>query len=137
MSTELSLLVHNVKGESEHFVNTTDRLEKLREVKTLQWGELCDLLGIKRSMLHYLRKGERNLSFKALRRLEQAEREAGILPPAPPPQIPSSDTETGSIKNSTISGMGIGKGIDREELRRTIDELKRLTADLERIYKRK
>lgn len=137
MFTELSLLVHNVKGESEHFVNTTDRLEKLREVKTLQWGELCDLLDIKRSMLHYLRKGERNLSFKALRRLEQAEREAGILPPAPPPHAPPLEHEPGDKKNIQFQEKGNEKGIDREEFGRILAEMKRLTAELERIYKGK
>lgn len=60
----------------------------------------------------------------------------GFMPPQSL-QPPRSGLETGSIKNVTISENGFGKGIDREELRKTIDELKRLTADLERIYKRK
>jgi transcriptional regulator with XRE-family HTH domain len=62
-------------------VNTIDRIEQLRVSKKLEIGEVCDLLGISRTMLHYVKKGQRNLSFKALRRLEEAEREAGISEP--------------------------------------------------------
>jgi transcriptional regulator with XRE-family HTH domain len=69
------------QGQSESFVNTIDRIEQLRVSKKLEIGEVCDLLGISRTMLHYVKKGQRNLSFKALRRLEEAEREAGISEP--------------------------------------------------------
>lgn len=54
------------------------RLENLKKAKTFSWGELCKLLDISRTMLHYLKTGERELSAKALRRLSEAEREAGI-----------------------------------------------------------
>ena len=103
----------------------------------LEWGELATRLGLSRSMLDMVRKGQRNLSFKALDRLEQAELEAGIFPPQPASEPPRSEPGTDSIKNLSNSGKGSGKGIDWEEVRKTIDELKRLTADLERIYKRK
>jgi|GEM_PF-5690663 len=54
------------------------RLENLKKAKTFSWGELCNLLEISRTMLHYIKTGERELSAKALRRLAQAEKEAGI-----------------------------------------------------------
>jgi hypothetical protein len=43
----------------------------------MEWGELATHLGMSRAMLDFVRKGRRNLSFPALRRLEDAEREAG------------------------------------------------------------
>lgn len=109
----------------------------MREVLRLEWGELAEQLDMSRSMLDFIRKGQRNPSFKALNRIEQAEREAGILPPIPSPKTPVFDPEETPIKNSTILEKGSDKGIDREELLRTIDDLKRLLGDLERIYKRK
>ena len=54
------------------------RLQRLRETLKLEWGELAEHLGMSRAMLDFVRKGQRNLSFPALRRLEQAEREAGF-----------------------------------------------------------
>ena len=103
----------------------------------MEWGELAIHLGLSRSMLDFARKGQRNLSFKALRRLEEAEREAGIVLSQSVPNQPDPTNQNADKKNITIDEMGRGKGIDRDELRRTIEELKRLTADLERIYKSK
>ena len=60
------------------------RLQRLREILRLEWGELADHLGMSRAMLDFVRKGQRNLSFPALRRLEEAERAAGISPPVVP-----------------------------------------------------
>lgn len=70
------------------------RLELLRAELNLSWGELCDQLGIGRSMLAYLRSGARNPSMKLLRRIIEAERAAGIAPlesaqPPPPSSVPS------------------------------------------------
>jgi transcriptional regulator with XRE-family HTH domain len=61
----------------------------------------------------------------------------GFMPPVPAHSPPGSGAENATSKNIKISEMGVEKGIDREELRRTIDEMKRLVGDLERIYKRK
>jgi transcriptional regulator with XRE-family HTH domain len=58
-----------------------DRLQRLRASLKLEWGELAKRLELSRAMLDFVRKGQRNLSFKALRRLEEAEREAGISEP--------------------------------------------------------
>jgi len=59
-----------------------ERLETLRFALRYQWGELAEHLGLSRSMLDQVRKGQRQLSFKALTRLEQAEQAAGITPAA-------------------------------------------------------
>ena len=74
------------------------RLQHLRQVLRLEWGELAEKLDLSRAMLDFVRKGQRNLSFKALNRLEEVEREAGIAIPAPatsvtrhvPPDTPPS-----------------------------------------------
>ncbi len=44
----------------------------------MSWGEVCDRLDIKRSMLHYLRTGDRQPSPKLLRKLELLEAEHGL-----------------------------------------------------------
>lgn len=55
-----------------------ERLERLKRVLSLEWGELADHLDISRSMLDHVRNGRRDFGPKAMRRLEQAEIEAGI-----------------------------------------------------------
>ena len=55
------------------------RLQILRETLRLQWGELAQRMRISRSMLDQVRAGKRALSYKAIRRLEQVEIEAGVL----------------------------------------------------------
>jgi len=56
-----------------------DRLQTLRFALRLEWGELANRLDMSRSMLDFVRKGQRNLSFGALHRLEELERSAGLL----------------------------------------------------------
>lgn len=55
-----------------------NRLETLRQALRLQWGELAARLNLSRSMLDQVRRDRRKLSIKAIRRLEEAERDAGI-----------------------------------------------------------
>lgn len=62
-------------------VNIIFRLDLLRKTNSLTWGELCDLLKISRTMIHYVRSGQRQLSERAVWRLSEAERLAGIQPP--------------------------------------------------------
>jgi transcriptional regulator with XRE-family HTH domain len=57
-----------------------ERLQKLKEALRMDWGELAAHLRMSRSMLDFARKGQRNLSFKAVRRLEELEREVGLIP---------------------------------------------------------
>jgi len=127
MFTGLSLLVHNVKRESEHFVNMENRLDRLRKAKTLGWGELADLLEIKRSMLHYLRNGQRNLSYKTLRKLQAAERESGLSQ--------ESFSEGADIKLEPMPGTKklkiLVKAKDVEELKALIASAKNLLNRIE------
>ncbi len=80
--------------ESEKKVNIAERLERLRAAKTLSWGELCADLDIKRSMLHYLRNGDRGPSAKLSRRIEKAEKDAGLQPPDTGPPVASNSGKT-------------------------------------------
>ena len=54
------------------------RLDRLRKAKGLPWRDLAEFLGISRTWLHHVKKGEHDLGVKAMYRLLQAEREAGI-----------------------------------------------------------
>ena len=54
------------------------RLENLRKALTLNWGELAAKLEISRAMLDFIRTGARNPSPRVLRKIEQAEIEAGL-----------------------------------------------------------
>lgn len=79
MSTGKSELCNNIVGS---------RLDALRAALTMNWGELADHLRISRSMLDFMRKGERNPSPQMLRSLMDAERAAGIGPPTSAPPAP-------------------------------------------------
>ena len=58
-----------------------ERLDKLRLKRGFTWDELGIELKLSRAMLHYVRKCERAMSERALFRLAEAERAAGITPP--------------------------------------------------------
>ena len=51
------------------------RLRQLQVSEGLTWGQVANKLGVGVSMLMMVKRGERNLSAKAVYRLEQAERE--------------------------------------------------------------
>jgi hypothetical protein len=61
------------------------------------WDELGAQLDLKRSMLHYVRKGERNMSDLSIHRLEELEKAAGIALVASGP----SDALSGADSSST------------------------------------
>ena len=110
-------------------MNTANRLEKLREKKTLGWGELAELLEIKRSMLHYVRNKERNLSKKALRRLEALEREAGLFPANQDSERGIFLREIGPKKKIQI----VARAKDADDLRDVIRNMKDLLKKAEII----
>lgn len=73
-------ITEGVKGK----VTTSDifsRIENLRIKTDRTWAQMSDVLGLGVSMLMMVKSGKRGLSAKALYRLENAEREAGIAPP--------------------------------------------------------
>jgi transcriptional regulator with XRE-family HTH domain len=105
-----------------------ERLQLLRQKLRLEWGQLAERLGLSRAMLDFVRKGQRNLSFKALNRLEDAERAAGILPPPLPIDVIKEDEEPPAQKNEIIS--------DREELRAIAIALRDLCTRINRLEER-
>ena len=70
---------------SEHFQAKSEqksaflnRIEYLRSAANMTWAEVAAALGISRTQLHLLRKGESELNQRVLLRLEQAEVTAGL-----------------------------------------------------------
>ena len=114
-----------------------ERFERLKEAKNLNDDEAAKQLGYTRQTIWRISKRLQNVTKSAVLRLSDAERAAGILPPQPAPTPPHPVPETDSKKTLQFHEMGGEKGIDREELRRIIEEMKRLLGDFERIYKRK
>ena len=57
-----------------------ERLEKLRFALGLEWGQLADQLKISRSMLGFIRKGERRPSAALLLRISELEASTGSNP---------------------------------------------------------
>ena len=54
------------------------RIEHLQAHHRVTWGQLAEMIGLSRTMLHLIRKGSNPPSRKTLFRLEQAEIEAGL-----------------------------------------------------------
>lgn len=94
------------------------RLETLKRVLCLEWGELAESLGISRAMLDHVRTGRRSFGPKAIRRLEQAETDAGIR--CQPNYIRESNENYATVETG-------------ENFRR---ELKAVKHDLEALVKR-
>ena len=61
-----------------------ERIEKLRVKLGLTKAEVYEKLQISQPMVSMIRAGQRQPSMKSMRRLEQAEIEAGLAPPKKP-----------------------------------------------------
>ena len=105
-----------------------ERFQLLRQTLRLEWGELAEQLQISRSMLDFVRKGQRNMSFKALNRLEELERSAGILPPKPSIDVVKVEEGIPDEESEMLS--------DREELRAIAIELRDLCTRINRLEER-
>lgn len=103
-------------------MNILFRLDLLRKTNSLSWGELCDLLKISRTMIHYVRSGQRQLSEKAMWRLSEAERTAGIMPPED--RMPSSQEELQSSRQD----LNTMSEVDRHEISILGHKIARATA---------
>ncbi|HQF19916.1 MAG TPA: helix-turn-helix transcriptional regulator [Kiritimatiellia bacterium] len=64
--------------------NFTARLEALKLRKELSDERLADRVGLSRRMLYLIRTGKSSITRKTWYKLEQAEREAGIIADEPP-----------------------------------------------------
>jgi transcriptional regulator with XRE-family HTH domain len=69
-----------MQEKSEEKCSPVQRIDDLRMKLQLSWAETAAKVGLSESMLYQVKSGKKNLSDKALYRLEQAEREAEIGP---------------------------------------------------------
>lgn len=69
-----------MQDKSAGMFSLVQRLEKLRVVKQMTWVEIGELLGLSDSMLYQVRRGTKQLSDKAVHRLEMAEKEMTTNP---------------------------------------------------------
>lgn len=69
-----------MQEKSEEKCSPVQRLDKLRVTLQLNWAEVAAQVGLSESMLYQVKAGKKNLSDKAIFRLEQAERSAGLAP---------------------------------------------------------
>ena len=65
--------------ENSMICNYTRRLDRLKAHHCATWGELAQIIGISRSMLDFIRLGQRDAGPKVLRKIRNAEVEAGIV----------------------------------------------------------
>ena len=109
-------------------MNIPQRLEILRLKKGLSWDELGKELDLSRSMLHYVRKSEREMSDRALYRLEELERASGIEPPVTYPRggslaVVMSDAPPKNLI-AKLERLADNLQAQLDELRQAINELK-------------
>lgn len=69
-----------MQDKSAEMFSLVQRLEKLRVVKQMTWVQIGELLGLSDSMLYQVRRGTKQLSDKAIHRLELAEKELSTNP---------------------------------------------------------
>ncbi len=70
-----------MQAQSHKKSDVFSRLDFLRVKKGLTWAQLAKRLAMDPSAFFHVKAGRRNLSDKALYRLAEAEKEAGIAPP--------------------------------------------------------
>ena len=94
-----------------------NRLETLKNRLGLSWGALADYIGISRSMLDFIRAGDREVGNKTRRLIEEAEKKCGLVTPPNNPTF----VET--------SSSGIAPQLDRisDALERIANALEKLT----------
>lgn len=89
------------------------------------WEEVGADLGLSRTMLHYVRRGERTLSAKAMVRLRDLEADYGLTPPVTRIDLPAAETRdeiTAKIKHALAELEGASPGA-RELLTTLIEQL--------------
>lgn len=69
-----------MQEKSDEKCRLIQRLDKLRVTLQLNWSEVAEKVGLSESMLYQVKAGKKNLSDKAIYRLEVTEKEAGLGP---------------------------------------------------------
>lgn len=93
-----------------------NRLESLKNRLGMSWGELADYIGISRSMLDFVRTGDREPGNKTRRLIEEAERKSGL------------ETHPDNPTFVEFPSAGIGPQLDRIS-----DALERIATALEKM----
>lgn len=70
-----------MQEQSAEKCSSGKRLDRLRVTLQSNWADIAQKLDLSESMVYQVKSGKKELSEKAIYRLEQAEREAGIAPP--------------------------------------------------------
>jgi len=117
-------------------VNFTDRVDSLKKAKVLTMAEVLDLIGVSPAMMSMIKSGSRNPSIKTIRRLIEAEREAGILllnPDGPAVESKTEDQPSVEVKagNKSYSIADI-----MERLIAIQKEVAQLTIKIDRMEKK-
>jgi transcriptional regulator with XRE-family HTH domain len=72
--------MHTAQDKSADKSSVPQRLERLRVHTQSTWEQVAERIGITSSMLYQVKRGDRQLSSKAIFRLEMAEKEARLMP---------------------------------------------------------
>lgn len=136
-----------VQAKSEEKCSLVQRLDKLRVTLQLNWAEMAVKVGLSESMLYQVKAGKKNLSDKAIYRLEMAERESGLSRPVEISAAAALATEMGGSdaeKQANFTAItralfgaksGLLEALDElAEIKERVDRLhKKIESDLERI----
>ncbi len=87
-------------------------------------SEVLDYLEISPPMFSMIKSGKRNPSVKTIRRIESAEREAGILPKEPPAAARGPPTVRDAPADTIPDHLDLSKKLD--EILRRLDRLEKL-----------
>ena len=112
-----------MQPKSDKFSEFSERTESLAAHLGKKLSELPEVIGISPAMFFAYRSGKNTVSGKAWRKLEKAEREAGIGP-----ELHDALVAVGIIKE----GQGLYRGSsDQDRNRRIAAELRRLADELD------
>ena len=125
----------HVNRNSKHFVNFfSDRVGAIQKAKRMTVSEVLDYLEISPPMFSMIKSGKRNPSVKTIRRIESAEREAGIIvdePPAVTKTLSEPSRGSPSAREAPADGMP-----DHRDLSKKLDEILRRLSALEKKAKK-
>jgi transcriptional regulator with XRE-family HTH domain len=104
--------------------NTFERLDRIRVATGQTWEQIAQQLNVDRSMLFHVKAERRNLSAKALFRLEQMEQVAGV----------GSPTDTGVFSRDKSTGKSSPKLLERITTHPELSTLKVTAEDVDRGF---
>ena len=141
MSAHNYTKMHNTQDKSAAKSSVPQRLERLRVHTQSTWGQVAERIGITTSMLYQVKRGDRQLSSKAIFRLEMAEKEARLMPmlegiPHLPVTVDLVSGESNEQLRATIKTLRLEAAKARERAAQTLgfaEELERSVESFERL----